>query len=396
VLSLADLTKPLTVDDVKRSIYAVLAATGVSTTAWKPGAVVRTLIAAVAIVVASLSQLTALLASSAFLSTSTGDWLGQTARNVYNVEPLQATFATTVVTITNSGGGVYPFDPGDLQLINTVRRQTYFNVEPVTIGSLATVENVLVQAYTAGAAGTALVGEIDAFQTAGLNQLSVTNPTAAIGLDAESDPSVRQRCLDKLGSLSPNGPSDAYAYVARSAVDQNGAALGITRIKVTNDGFGNVNVTLGKADGGVPGTVGDLSSPLGIADDEMQRKAAPLAVTLNTSSANTRHVDVTYTIWVYNTTGLTDGQIEDAIAVNLASFLSIQPIGGNAIGTDTGRIYFSAIEAAVGGTAPNGVPLPTMRVQVTTPSGDFLLDPDDASVIGNVSGQVVQLKPPGL
>ena len=395
-LSLDQLTTPLTVEDVKRSIYSVLAATGVTTTTWKPGAVVRTLIAAVAIVVSSLSQLTALLASSSFLSTSTGEWLGQTARNVYNVEPLPATFATTTVTIVNTGGGVYSFDPGDLQVINRITKQAYFNTASVSIGSGATVY-VIVQAYAAGSLGTSHPGEISDFQTAGLSpNVTVTNEQAAIGTDAESDPSIRQRCLDKLGSLSPNGPSDAYAYVARSAVDQNGAPLGVSRIKVENDGYGTVKVTLGKADGGVPGTVGDTSTPLGIVDDEMQRKAAPLAVTLDTFSANARSVDVTYTIWLYNTTGLTDDQIKEAIQENLQQFMSVQPIGGNLIGTNTGRIYFSAIEAAVGGTAPQGVPLPTMRVEVTTPSSDFLLNPDDASVVGTVSGQVIQLKPPGL
>jgi phage-related baseplate assembly protein len=397
VLSLADLTTRLSVDDVKRSIYSVLAATGVTTTAWKPGAVVRTLIAAVAIVVASLSQLVALLAQSAFLSTSTGDWLGQVARNVYNVERLPATFATTTVTLTNTGGGVYDFDPGDLQVLNPTTHQAYFNVAAVTIGSGATVEGVIVQAYTAGAAGTSYVGEISQFQTAGLTSVSVTNPLAAIGTDAEDDPSVRQRCLDKLGSLSPNGPSDAYAYVARSATDSNGSPLGITRVKVENDGYGRVTVTLATADGHVPGTIGDTATALGKVDDDMQRLAAPLAVTLDTESATPKPVDVTYTLWLYNTSGLTSDQIQQVIKENLTTFVTSQPIGGNLIGTNSGRIYHSAIETAVGSAATaEGAPLTAMRVEIAAPAGDFLLASNEAPTIGTVSGQVIPLKPPGL
>lgn|GEM_PF-1088936 len=397
-LSLAELTKPLSVDDVKRSIYSVLAATGVTTTAWKPGSVVRTLIAGVAVVASGLSNLTALLAQSGFLSTATGDWLTNVAREVFAVERIPATFATTAVTFVNSGGGVYSFDPGDLQILNPTTHQAYFNVESVTIGSGATVEDVIVQAYTAGSAGTSYPGEISQFQTAGLSpNVTVTNDTAAIGTDAESDPSIRQRCLDKLGSLSPNGPSDAYAFVARSAVDANGSSLGITRVRVTNDGYGNVNVYLGKADGGVDGTIGNLATPLGIVDDAMQRKAAPLAVTLNTFSAIEAQVDITYTIWLYNTSGLTEQQIKDVVQANLATFIANQPIGGNLIGVTSGRIYFSAIESAIGGAVtPQGVALLPMKVEIATPSGDFLLGPDEVPTIGAVNGTVIQLKPPGL
>lgn len=396
-LSLADLTTPLTTEDVKRSIYSVLASTGVTTTSWKPGGVVRTLIAGVSIVGSALSQLTAKLAQSGFLSTASGDWLGQVASNVYNVVPQGATFATTSVTFTNSGGGVYSFDPGDLQVLNPTTKEAYFNVQPVTIGSGATV-HAIVQAYTAGSKGTSYAGEISGFQTAGLApNVTVSNPLAAIGTDAESDPAVRQRCLDKLGSLSPNGPSDAYAYVARSAVDQNGAPMGITRVRVINDGFGNVGVYLATNQGGVVGTVGDLNTNLGIVDDAMQRQAAPLAVTLNTFSAVPKPINITYTIWLYNTSGLTEVQIKDVIAKHLEDFIVIQPIGGNLIGVASGRIYFTAIEAAVGGaTTDQGVPLLPMKVQVTTPTGDLLLNPNEAPTIGTINGTIIQLKAPGL
>jgi hypothetical protein len=351
----------------------------------------------VSIVSSALSRLTAKLAQSGFLSTATGDWLGQVATNVYNVTPQGATFATTTVRLINSGGGVYSFDPGDLQVLNPTTKEAYFNTAAFTLGSGGTAD-VIVQAYTAGSKGTSFVGEINAFQTAGLSpNVTVTNPLAAIGTDAESDPAIRQRCLDRLGSLSPNGPSDAYAYVARSAVDLNGAPIGITRVKVTNDGYGNVNVYLATEQGGVVGTVGDLNTNLGLVDDAMQRQAAPLAVTLNTFSAIPKPINITYTIWLYNNSGLTEVQIRDVIAQHLKDFIVLQPIGGNLIGVTSGRIYFTAIEAAVGGaTTDQGVPLLPMRVQVTTPASDILLAPNEAPTVGIVSGTIIQLKAPGL
>ena len=62
--SLAELTTPLTADEVEAALYAALAARGAKTTAWKPGAVVRTIIAGVAIVLAAFSSLVAAIVSS--------------------------------------------------------------------------------------------------------------------------------------------------------------------------------------------------------------------------------------------------------------------------------------------------------------------------------------------
>ena len=77
---LDDLTTPLTVDECKAAIYATIEARGTSTTAWEPGAVARTIIAGVSIVLAAMSVLIALIAKSGFLSLSEGDWLTVVAR----------------------------------------------------------------------------------------------------------------------------------------------------------------------------------------------------------------------------------------------------------------------------------------------------------------------------
>ena len=48
--TLEELITSMTVDEAKTAIYDALAARGVTTTGWKPGAVVRTIIAALAII----------------------------------------------------------------------------------------------------------------------------------------------------------------------------------------------------------------------------------------------------------------------------------------------------------------------------------------------------------
>jgi phage-related baseplate assembly protein len=397
VLSLDDLTTPLTPDDVKRSIYSVLANTGVTTTIWKPGGVVRTIIAGVAIVIASMSVLLSNLAKSGFLSSAAGDWLAQIAKNVFNVVPTQPTFATSIITVDNTGGGIFDQDPGDIQFINPTTKKTYFNTETVHIGSLETGVQIAVQAFEAGSASNSFPGEISQLQTALLG-VSISNSTSAVGVDAESDPSIRQRCLDKLGSLSPNGPSDAYAYIARSATRPDGTPFGVTRVRVTNDGYGNVFVYLATASGGVPGTVGDLSTDLGLIDEQLQRMAAPLAVTLHTYTATPVAIPVTYELWLYNASGFTVDQIQEAIAVNLTEFIASQPIGGNVIGTDPGKIFRTALEACIGAaTTTPGVPLPSIKVVISVPTDDVALDASQVPVIGTVTPLAIHsLKSTGL
>jgi hypothetical protein len=97
------LITPLSFDEIRASIYNVLAATGVTTSTWKPGAVVRTIISGVAIVLAGLSAFIALLAASAFLPLATGEWLRLVALYVFNVVRIEATFATGSVTLVNNG-----------------------------------------------------------------------------------------------------------------------------------------------------------------------------------------------------------------------------------------------------------------------------------------------------
>ena len=118
-VELEDLTTPLTIAQVETAFYDGMAARGVDTTSWKPGAVVRTLVLIFAIITAALSRLIALLAKSSFLDDSSGDWLTIVARKTYGVERITGTFASGYVTLTNAGAGVYSGDAGDLVCSNS-------------------------------------------------------------------------------------------------------------------------------------------------------------------------------------------------------------------------------------------------------------------------------------
>src|SRR3712207_6412770 len=137
--SIDDLTTPLTREQVQTKIYDVLALVGTRTTSWKPGAVARTMITACAVVIAAFSSLTALIARSGFLELAEGKWLALVAWYVYGVEKRYATFAEGEVTLTNTGGGIYPMDAGDLIVGNPDTGAQYRNSGSFTLGALSTL-----------------------------------------------------------------------------------------------------------------------------------------------------------------------------------------------------------------------------------------------------------------
>ena len=170
--TLEELITPMTVDEAKTAIYDALAARGVTTTGWKPGAVVRTIIAALAIILAAFSELQASLARSGFLDLAEDAWLTLLARYVYDVERDTGAFATGTVLASNSTGSIYSGDPGDLIFLNSTTGKTYRNTEAFTIGSLAEDVEIAVEAIEIGTASSAEAGAIDALVTT-LNGITV-------------------------------------------------------------------------------------------------------------------------------------------------------------------------------------------------------------------------------
>ena len=176
----------------------------------------RTIIAALAIILAAFSELQAAIAKGGFLDLAEGAWLTLLARYTYGVERDPGSFAAGPVLVTNSTGNIYSGDPGDLVFLNSATSKTYRNTEAFTIGALATNVSIAVEAIELGIASTSLAGDINQLVTPLLG-VAVANPSALVGADEETDALLRERCRLSLGALSPNGPRDAYAYFARSA-----------------------------------------------------------------------------------------------------------------------------------------------------------------------------------
>jgi phage-related baseplate assembly protein len=376
-MTLDDLTTPLTEDQVKALLYAEIVARGGSPTSWKPGGWMRTLVAVFAAAIAGLTELAAAVTKGGFLELATGPWLTLVARYVYAVERDVGSFASGNVTFVNSTGAVYSGSASDLIVRNPISGKTYRNTAPYSIGSGATVD-IPFSAIEIGAASTSAPGTITQLVTT-LNGVTVSNGAPLVGLDEERDDALKLRCYEKTGSLSPNGPRDAYAFVARSA-KLNGVSVGVTRVRTIADGAGGVDVYVADASGQLLGATGDLSTPLGVVDDAIQRYCAPLAVTARTHSATAHSIPVTYELWLRRTS-LDDATIQDAVRDQLTSWMATRPIGGHDIGAG-GKVFVKAIESVIGSTEGlDGV----INVAVTLPAADVAITSTEAPVLGTIT-----------
>jgi hypothetical protein len=385
-VTLSELTTPLTRAEAEAAIYAACASRGLTTTTWKPGAVTRTIIYAFSVLVAAVSLLQALIAEGGFLALATGDWLTLLARYVYDVERSTGSQAAFTQRFDNAGAGVYTGVAGDLIIACSVNGKTYRNTAAYSIGAFAADVLIPFAADEVGSASSAAPATITTLVTTLLG-VTTTNPDAVVGDDADDDETVRLLCREKTGTLSPNGPRDAYAYMARTTT-LNGVNVGVTRVRSIADGSGNVDVYLATPSGGVTGTSGDPTTALGAVHEKIQRNVVPLAVRERTHTATALPIAVTYEYWLLATTGLADADIEAAIAARLGTFMAARPIGGDLLpGETVGRVYVSAIEGAIASTFP----AQTLRVSVTLPVADVDCATTEVPVLDTVTGTVHQV-----
>lgn len=344
--TLQELTTPLTKDEIEAAIFAAIEARGVATTSWKPGAVARTIIAGTALVLSAFSILQQRIAESGFLELAVDDWLTLVARFVYGVDRDLGSFASGNCTFDNSGAGVYALTVGGVIVSNSATGKTYTNTAAFTLAAFETGKIVPMQAIEIGSDSTSPATFIDTMVTA-LAGVSVTNVAALVGTDEDTDPELREKCLAKTGTLSPNGPSDAYRFVALEAEKDDGTPAGVTRVTTVPDGEGNVTVYVANASGPVTGSIGDTSTDLGAVDEAVQTQVVPLAVTATTVSAVAFTQPVTYEVWIDSGIGITASDLAIQIATDLSAFFSALPIGGTGRTAGGGFLFKQAIEGVI-------------------------------------------------
>lgn len=140
---------------------------------------------------------------------------------------------------------------------------------------------------------------------------------------------------------------------------------------------GAIAVYLATASGAPSG--GDVD----IVDAAFDRWATPIATLAVATAAAEVAIDVTYHVWVKDTS-LTSAEIQTAIEDALTAYLKTVRIGGDIIDPDPdGKVRVGILELVIG-TAVEG----TIKVEVTTPTDDVTFAEGEVPVLGTVTPTV--------
>lgn len=386
MLTIDQLVTPLTPLQCKVKMYEVLAALQVSTTSWKPGGVTRLMVAVFAIIASALSITISYLARSAFLTLSSGAWLTLVARYVFGTERFPATQAIGSITLVNSQGGAFTKAVGAVTVAGpsgkTYRNSTAFTLPAMGSTTVAFVADEL------GTGSNAGIGTITRLVTA-MTGATVSNPSAFVGRDEETDDALIARALLKPQSLSPNGARGAYTWFALNAARlSDGALIGVNRVSVSHSsGTNSVTVTVATPSGALTGTIFDPGSDLGAVYASLANNCLPGGITLNVATATNLAISVQF--WAYfDSVSVSAAEQSRVGTLALTPYLTStdMPIGGvtiptvlaNKVPRDTLRDVLSQ------GFVTAGYPRPRLVV-VTTPSTDVSVTSSQVPVPGTIT-----------
>lgn len=376
-ISIADLLTPVTADQQLDTFLSVLETLNIPARSWRAGGVGRTILRVLARTYAGFSSAMVTALGFGFLETAEGGWLVLLAFYVYGVTAIAATFASGKLTLTNTGGGVYTYGPREATFLNPVSKVTYVNTAGFTLNAVTTL-TIDIEATVAGSIGSATPGTISALVTTMLG-VTVSNGLSVIGLDAESDPDLRTRCLDKLASRSVRGPRNAYSWAVKSATLIDGTPVNINRVSVSaSSSTGQVTVYCASPSG-VP-SADDLTA----AATSIESNARPDGVTVTTLAVTEVAYTHGITIWAQTTPGVAASDVQTAAEKAIAAFIAAYPIGGLKQ-ADTGArgLFGSGIASIIGSASPAKV----FSVENSAVPGTSV--PDLALVAGQVATDAV-------
>jgi phage-related baseplate assembly protein len=376
MLSLSDLLATLERDQVIAALLQIASDVGLKVTAWQPGQPIRTWLAVVAQKISDDTKTKREAIAGGLLDFATGGWLTLLAYSVYNVIRVEARFATGTITLTNAGGSSVPVAIGDVIIAHAVTGKTYRNTVAGTIPAGGTLD-LTILAEEAGTDSDAAPGALTVLVSS-IVDVTCTNAEAVLGADEETDAALRLRCREKLGSLSPDGPKEAYSYAAKTLSE---TTTPITRTKVTaSTTTGLVTVYAATASGAPTGP------DLAIVQTAIDTWAEPLCVEATAVAATEHTIAITYEAWVEGST-LSPVQIQAAIATALATYFADLPIGGYVIPPATvGKVDVDALKGVIF-RAVEGV----VDVAISLPASDEAIATGEVPKLGAISATVTVL-----
>lgn len=388
VATLDELVETYSEDEALEDTLAIATTAELPTTTYAEGDTTLTLLEILSYWVAQSRGLSRVAIAGGILDFAEDDeWLTLHAKDVYDVDRVEATFASATVTVTNDGTDTFVVGANDITFTNSTTGKTYRNSSP-SVGTVTLapgdVEDFDVVADEAGSASSADPGDIDTIASGQLG-LTCTNPAAAVGRDREGGDSLKRRCRLKAPAISRTGaaPAGKYAYVALTPEANGGAD--ITRCDVRGNTItGSVTVVLAGPSGAISGGDRDL------VEEALVDKVVGPCESLTVISATNQGIAVTYQAWVYDDVNLDSAELQAQISARLASLLALCPIGGwKKDPAGTGYVWLNLIEATIKGTSSR-----IFQVEVSLPAGDTSLTANQVPVLTTVTPTVTLVEAP--
>jgi hypothetical protein len=384
-LDIADLVTVESRDEVLATLLSVSALLGAPTTSWQEGAPILTLLTTVSQKIADLTVLATDITKGGFGELLPSDsWADRWALSRFNVTRIPAVAASGFVDLTNSTITQHDLAIGELIVAHATTGKTYRNTAPISVLASVGLADVAIAADEPGTASNAAPGAITVVVSGGAG-IGCTNAASVLGTDQETTTHLVTRARSKLASLSPNGPKDAYNYVATTPFFPDGTPCSPTSVPITrtrtvaDEATGIVTVYCATASGAPSG------ADIDIVQSAFDAFVEPWGVTSVAVAATPHVIAPTYHAWLSGT-NLTTGQIETVEANALALYFATIPLGGVVIPPDTGDVYVEAIEQVIGQAVPG-----TVRVVVSIPSAKVDLTPDEVAVLGTISPTITLL-----
>ncbi len=319
--SIDELIAPATEAQTLERFLVNLETLGLKPRDWRSGGVARSILRAVAKTYAGYTTVMAEFVRGGFLELATGVWLTRTAKYVYGVDRRPATFATGFVTLTNAGSSHGPF-AADTQVVKWTSGNKSYRITEAFSLSPSEVKTVAIKAVEAGSSSSAPATQISAFETP-LIGVTVSNASPVVGNDEESDPELRQRCLDKLSALSLRGPRGAYRYAVTSATRTDGSPVDINRFAISPSSSTGVVTVYCASPSGVP-----VTTDLDFVKDSIEKWARPDSVTVNVLAATSVTVTRSITVYATYTEGVSATDIKALVEAAITPISKTYPIGG--------------------------------------------------------------------
>lgn len=342
-LTIDELTRVLTEDEVLERFLSTLETLKVPSRSWRKAGAARTILRVVARSFSGFTEVMAAFIKSGFLDFAEGHWLTFLARYVYGVERISATFARGGVRLTNTGGGIFNEAPYTVTALWSAGKKSYRNVETIALGA-GESKVFTFEAVESGSASSVAAGGIDKLETVLVN-VTCANPTALVGTDDELDPVLRQRCRDRLDSVSPNGPPGAYDYAVRSAKRLDGTAVDINRVSRSPSSSTGIVTIYVASPSGAP-----LAADLPIIATNVDKVARPDTVRVILYPAGEVPISKTFVVWAKALPGLGVEHVKGPVEAALVDLVKNYPIGGIAKPPSTqGYLYADAMKGAAKG-----------------------------------------------